>query len=237
MILYTENGYDMAKPCNCKQTVEKRMNSRLQFANIPENFKDVKFSNYEVNIFNDEADTKKSLEALKAAQYYVDNFDEMKKDGKGLYFYSACKGSGKTRLALSIANELIEKSVMVKFTTSLQILNEIKNTYNQNNNEYCPSEKRLIEQIISAEVLIIDDFGTEKGSDWVNEKFYDIINGRYMGKKPTIITANYSIDDIKYDERIVDRVREMCYKIPFPNTSIRKLRDLEQTMNFMDKFR
>ena len=105
------------------------------------------------------------------AQRYVEQFDEIKETGKGVYFYSSVKGSGKTRLAVSIANDLIQKKfVSAKFATTIQILDQIKATWGgERKNE--ETEQKLIRDIISVEVLVIDDIGVEAVKDWVNERF------------------------------------------------------------------
>lgn len=146
----------------------------------------------------------------------------MQKQGIGLYFYSSTKGSGKTRMVCSLANELIEKhQKQVKFSTSMKILDEIKSTWGK---RYSPdkTEEQLIDELARADILIIDDFGTETEKDWVNEKYYEIIDGRYTSRKITIFTSNYCISRLNYDERITNRILERSLEIPFPEESVRE---------------
>lgn len=223
--------YMTVKICECYE--KEQMQKRLKFANIPEAYKDVNFDNYKLDVFGGE-DKAKIEKAFKAVTYYFEQFEEMKEKGQGLYLFSTCKGSGKTRLALSLANELItKKNQPVKFATSLQILNEIKNTWNSDGKE---KESDLLDNLITTDVLIIDDFGTEKTRDWITEKFYHIINGRYVDRKVTIFTSNYDLKDIDYDDRITDRVSERCYKIPFPNKSVRQINAKKTNMDFWTQF-
>lgn len=149
-------------------------------------------------------------------------YDRMQKQGIGLYFYSGTKGSGKTRMVCSLANELIEKhQKQVKFSTSMKILDEIKSTWGK---RYSPdkTEEQLIDELARADILIIDDFGTETEKDWVNEKYYEIIDGRYTSRKITIFTSNYCISRLNYDERITNRILERSLEIPFPEESVRE---------------
>ena len=141
----------------------------------------------------------------------------------GLYLYSGINGSGKTRMAVSIANELIyEKQIQVKFATSLQILNEIKASWDKQDRE-C-SESKLLDFLSTTKVLIIDDFGVENSErDWIKEKFYHIINTRYVDNKITIFTSNSSLESLRYDERITNRIKERAYQIPFPDESVRDI--------------
>lgn len=233
MILYKENGYDMAKECDCGIREKQALESQLQFANIPEQFKDVRLSNFSLDIFDGIAKTQLE-KAYKAVKGYYENFDKYREDGYGLYLFSTCKGSGKTRMAVSLANELIyERHISVKFCTSIQILNEIKASWDS---ESDTTESRLLEHLSTTPVLIIDDFGTEKTKDWITERFYHIINERYINKKITIFTSNYSITDIDYDDRITDRISEKCFKIPFPNVSVRQIRARDNQAEFMKQF-
>lgn len=157
--------------------------------------------------------------AINSVNYWLENLDEMMKRGIGLYLHSNTKGSGKTRMAVSIANELLDRQIQVKFATSLQIINEIKSTWERNSEI---NESKLLEQLSTTTVLIIDDFGTEQYKDWIGERFYSIINHRYIDNKVTIFTSNYNLKNIDYDERIVNRIKEKTYQIPFPEESVRE---------------
>lgn len=86
---------------------------------------------------------------------------------------------------------------------------------------YC-QEEQLIDELARADILIIDDFGTETEKDWVNEKYYEIIDGRYTSRKITIFTSNYCISRLNYDERITNRILERSLEIPFPEESVRE---------------
>ena len=71
---------------------------------------------------------------------------------------------------------------------------------------------------------MIDDFGTEQQEKpWINEKFYQIINNRYIDKKITIFTSNTALGDLKFDERITNRIKERAFQIPFPEESVRDI--------------
>jgi DNA replication protein DnaC len=195
------------------------MANRLKFANLPDGLKDVRLNSFTISAYKDDKSRQTIRNSCNAIKYWLDNFDNMKERGMGLYLFSLAKGSGKTRMAASIANELInEKKVMVKFATSMQIIDEIKSSWNK---EHGVSESKLLDQLVTTEVLVIDDFGTERATDWTGEKFYSIINGRYADKKITIFTSNMSLTDLKYDDRITNRIKERNYLIPFPEESVR----------------
>lgn len=196
------------------------MKNRLQFADIPEAFKNERLKDFVLKYYS--ADGKSTAsEACKVVKYWLENLDEMTETGKGLYFYSKAKGSGKTKMAVSIANELIYKyHKQVKFCTSMQIVNAIKDTWHDGE---AGSESKLLNDLGRTAYLVIDDFGTEQAKDWISEKFYSVINQRYVDKKVTIITSNYPIDKLPYDERIKDRIQQICFDVAFPEESVRKI--------------
>lgn len=202
------------------------MKSRLRFANIPEAFKSTRLDSFDTRAYNTPESRNKAETAVKAIKYWLDNFEGMNDRGMGLYLYSKAKGSGKTRMSISVANELMhEKKIQVKFSTSLQILNEIRASWDRgfNPDSEC-TESRLLDFLSTTEVLIIDDFGVEQAEkEWIREKFYHIINSRYIEKKITIFTSNSRLDLLKHDDRITNRIKERAFLIPFPEESVRDI--------------
>jgi len=216
-----EEGREFARECQCGIRRRMMYDNKIRFADFPCVFKDVCLDNFKKSVYQ----LPDSRE--KAVRYWLGNLNNMKNRGIGLYLYSATKGSGKTRLAASIANELIRKyDTQVKFTTSINILDEIKRTWETAGHDKTdfsngPTENRLIDFLITTEILIIDDFGVEQPKGWINDRFYSIINGRYLDKKITIFTSNARLDDLHYDERITSRIKERVLQIPFPEESVR----------------
>lgn len=222
---YEKNDHIYCRECKCGIRQKRIMKSRLSFANIPESFTDMRLSQFDINVYSKIESQNRAINAVKAISYWLNKFEYMNDRGMGLYLHSQTKGSGKTRMAASIANELIyAKHIQVKFATSLQILNEIKKSWDKRDNEY--TESKLLDFLSTAEVLIIDDFGIEqqgKEKAWINDKFYHIINSRYIDKKVTIFTSNMSLNDLQYDDRITNRIKERTFQIPFPEESVRDI--------------
>lgn len=215
-----EGDVQYAVECQCGIRKKTILQNQLKFAEIPEMYKECTFANLRSNVYRLPESKEIFIQAAKAVKYWIENIVQMQKQGIGLYVCSSVKGSGKTRFVCSLANELMQKhQKAVKFTTSLKIIEEIKATWNSQNKS---SENKLINDLTYADVLIIDDFGAESGKDWINEKFYGIINGRYTDKKITIFTSNYSISQLKYDDRITNRILERSLEIPFPEESVRE---------------
>lgn len=217
---YEKDGYTFFRECKCGIRRRQIEENRMRFANLPSNFSKLRISSFDITAYNSPNCQNAARNAVKGINYYLNNFNALKGQGKGLYIYSQTKGSGKTRMAVSLANELMDKGIQVKFATSLQILAEIKKSWDKNS-EY-QSESNLINQLSTTEVLIIDDFDVEQGGKaWISERFYQIINSRYMDKKVTIYTSNSGIENLGYDDRIVNRIKERSFVLPFPEESVR----------------
>ena len=129
-------------------------------------------------------------------------------------------GVGKTHLACSIANKLIENGTPVIYGTLINLLAELRNSYDIDNNI---SEMEIIKLYENVDLLIIDDLGKEKPSEWALEKLFTIINSRYENDLPVIITTNYNQNsiierlsingEIDTAKSIISRLYEMCYLV------------------------
>jgi len=220
--LFEEDGIVYAEPT---ESYLREMNAkRLAFASIPHIYEDTRFEHLKTEYYK--ADVTPLLDQVKS---FAKDFDLAKTTGTGLYIWSEQKGSGKTMTVCALANELLSQGKQVRFATSARILQEIRNTYQQNA-EY--SESRMMGDLKTCELLIIDDFGVEKVTDWVQEKMYEIINERYLASRPTIFTANTSIDKLPYNERVTNRVGAMSIELHYPEESVRKMTGMLKKMLF-----
>lgn len=217
-VLFEKDGLCYSKECDCYK--ERVLHNRLRFANIPDAFKDMTLKTFDFGMYRKPESRKLIGIAGRVIKTYLAEFESMEGAGMGLYIYSNTKGSGKTRMAASLANELIrEKGKAVKFATSSAILKEIRATWDKDSRY---TESGLLDQLVQTEILIIDDFGTEKVADWINDKFYYLINERYIGRKITIITSNTPLKNLDYDQRIISRLKERSYEVAFPEESVRE---------------
>lgn len=157
------------------QKVDKIIkNSKMSKRNL-----NYKFENFEVNSNN-----KKVYQSLKEYSEKLVNL----KERKGLILVGN-NGVGKTHLACSIANELIKNGIPIIYGTLINLLAELKNSYDSDNNI---SEREIIKLYEKVNLLIIDDLGKENPSEWGLEKLFTIINSRYENNLPVIITTNYN---------------------------------------------
>lgn len=217
-VLLEKDGLCYAKECDCYK--ERVLHNRLRFANLPAGFKDYTLQNFNAGVYKMPESRNRIGIACRVIKTYLSEYEAMEEAGMGLYIYSETKGSGKTRMAASLANELIRaKGKQVKFATSPAILKEIRATWD-NDSKY--TENRLMDELVQTEILIIDDFGTEKVADWINDKFYYLLNERYINRKITMFTSNQSLKKLNYDERILNRLQERTYEVEFPEESVRE---------------
>lgn len=137
-------------------------------------------------------DTPGRTRAYKIARRYAETFSERYANGDGLYI-EGTNGTGKTHLAGAIALHLINKGIPVVCKTADDLLHDIKKAYEDEHTK----ESAVLDAYKSVDLLIIDDLGKEQCSDWGITNLYTIINDRYEDMKPTIITTNYSTEDLK----------------------------------------
>lgn len=166
------------------------------------------------------------INAVQRCKKYCENWDKVKKQGLGIYIYGDI-GTGKSHLTACIGNYLMEQLVPVLFTNFIEIVKQIRRSYNDKS----ITEAGIINDLVSVDLLIIDDIGTERFikngeiTD-VQEKIYDIINARYIQQKPTIFSSNESliqlVEECGLMKKTVDRIAAMSTaKIKLQGTSYR----------------
>jgi DNA replication protein DnaC len=121
---------------------------------------------------------------------------------KGWLLLQGGYGSGKTHLAAAIANFAVQMGVPTLFLTVPDLLDTLRFAYDSVDTTF---EQRF-EQIKNAELLILDDFGTQNATGWAQEKLFQIINYRYINKLPLVVTTNLALDEI--EARIRSRLQD-----------------------------
>lgn len=226
---------NLAMPCKCQE--QARMNRRLKIGNLPPLLREANLENFKVEYYQSRESKPLILLALQEINIWLEEPEQFFNKGIGLYLYSDIKGSGKTRMAASIANYLmLEKQISVKFATTLQIINEIKNTWSEDSG----SESRLLDALATVKVLIIDDLGVEMNGSkkaWVEDKFYHIINERSLKQLPTIYTSNLPMEQLPYQDRITSRIDGMSIRVAFPEESIRKTKSNEYQAQMIEQLK
>jgi len=148
--------------------------------------------------------------AYEIAKEYAESFG--RETTSGLMLYGKA-GSGKTHLACAITRNIIEqKQIQVRFTRIVDLLAEIRKTFDDNEQYRTENESELIHRYTSVPLLIIDDLGAEKTTDWVRQILYQIVDERWIEQKPIIVTSNLNLEELeaRFEERIASRVAGMC---------------------------
>ena len=172
------------------------------------------------------------LATLYNAPVTVD-WEDMKAGNIGYLLWGSV-GTGKSYLAGCIANALMEQEISVKMTNFAAVLNDLAATF-EGRNEY-------ISKLCRYPLLILDDFGMERGTEYGLEQVYNVIDSRYRSEKPLIVTTNLSLDELNNPpdtahKRIYDRVTEMCTPVCCSGVNFRrekaqeKMERLKKLMN------
>ena len=157
---------------------------------------------------------------FKLAKRYVEKFEEMYARNKGLLFYGE-PSTGKTYLASCIANALLKKRVPL-IVTSIIKLTSASGPFSKEAEE----QRLLVRKMNAARLLVIDDLGTERETDYKMEQVFEIIDSRYGAKRPMIITTNLSLYQMQHEpnmrkRRVYERIFEICHPVEFTGPSWR----------------
>lgn len=141
---------------------------------------------------------------------YVTHWPEMKKNAQGLILWGGV-GTGKSFCAGCIANALINRGIPVLMTNFARVLNEVTGLPPDQRNGYIDSLNRY-------ELLILDDLGMERSTEFAQEQVFNIIDSRYRSRKPFVVTTNLTLNELKNPTdlaraRVYDRVLERCVPI------------------------
>lgn len=191
---------------------------------IPEKYAGVRGYQFDWGLYNTDVTEEKRL-----TNSFTVGYKYFAENGKGLYIYSSTKGSGKTMLACCLGNEIVERyNTSLKFITEPDLLETARKSYKE------PESKERMEELRNSGMLIIDDLGMEVKKDWIDSFMFQLIDYRYTGRKVTIFTSNMPIDDLKLDERIINRINEMCIPLHIPEKSIRSINMENERRKFLN---
>lgn len=156
--------------------------------------------------------------AYKVAVKYVKTFKEW--NGESLMLWGE-PGNGKTHLAAAIVNELSKKGYIVVFQSVPELIQRIRSTFNSENKE---NETQIMRALLECDLLILDDIGAEKTTEWVEEKLFNIIDGRYRKELPTLYTSNLEPKELKHQvgKRSYDRMVETSLTVKNEAASYRR---------------
>ena len=208
--------------CDCQRVAEEKADAAFQQRQAAFRIERLKSSGLQDRYLRDykfENDKSYNPSEIKTARKYAEHWNEMKSESTGLLLWGDV-GTGKTFIAACIANALIEKGVSVLMTNFSKILNSLSAMFDVDRNNFIESFNRY-------SLLIIDDLGIERNSEFALEQVFNVIDSRYRSKKPLIITTNLTLDELKHPKdlahaRIYDRVLERCVPLKVNRQNIRQ---------------
>jgi DNA replication protein DnaC len=206
-----------ARPCACGK--QKTKADLMEKARIPKRYEKCDFENY---IPKNDSQRAAVWLTRKLASEYHPGFD-----GQGMLLMGSC-GIGKTHLAVSTLKDLSKRGFGCLFYEFGALLKEIQDSYNPHTKS---SELKILAPVLETEVLVLDELGASKPTDWMRDTMAYIINTRYNDRKLTIFTTNYSDErrsdrDETFEDRIGVRMRsrlfEMCKTVVIAGEDYRK---------------
>ena len=207
--------------CLCECEVERRdreeeAERKRELAERIKKYRKMGFPQSQMEYWTFDNDDKGNEKLTNMAKRYVNHFDAMCRDGKGLLLYGGV-GTGKTYIACMIANALIDKGYPVLVTNFARVLSTLQGTFDKQ--EYLDSLNQF-------KLLIIDDLGIERDTGYAKEQVFNIIDSRYRAGLPMIITTNLTMQKLATeselaDKRVYDRILERCYPVEVAGESRR----------------
>jgi DNA replication protein DnaC len=224
-----KHGLRYVERCPCWR--ERIRRDRLAEAHIDRRYVHCTFENFRT--YNESL-----TQALTAARRVAENFPP---HDVGL-FLGGKPGVGKTHLAIAVMKRIIERTgARAVFLKAHDLLARIRDTYQSSDS----TERRVLEPVLTADVLVLDDLGADRPSEWVEQMMYCISDSRYSTRRLTLFTSNYQdLDDDSDPQGLVcrigapmrSRLHEMCemleltgadYRERPPNAGPEDLRQLE----------
>ena len=207
--------------CLCKCEVERReleaeAERKRELEERIKKYRKMGFPESQMEYWTFDNDDLGNEKLTNMAKRYVNHFDDLFKEGKGLLLYGGV-GTGKTYIACMIANALIDKGYPVLVTNFARILSTLQGTFDKQ--EYLDSLNQF-------KLLIIDDLGIERDTGYAKEQVFNIIDSRYRAGLPMIITTNLTMQKLAMesdlaDKRVYDRILERCYPVEVTGESRR----------------
>jgi DNA replication protein DnaC len=229
--IVSRDGREFAQPCSCRR-VASVSGALVGATRIPPRYEHCSLATFEPG------NPSLSL-ALEKAMAFCAGYPHLGPDeGLGLLF-SGDNGVGKTHLAVAVLRELADaKGARGQFWDFHELIREIKSSYDP---ETKTTELQVLEPVVEMDVLLLDDLGAWKMTDWMNDTLFYILNSRYMAKRPTIITTNYqdvtreeaiAADSLRRKEFLVERIgqrlrsrlMEMCLVVRMQGADHRQAR-------------
>lgn len=212
-----DTGYRDGKKCHCFKQAE--ISLLYEQSNISKLLEKENFSTLSYKYYQGE-DLTRFQNAVEACKKFTENFDF---DYQNLFFYGTV-GTGKSFLSGCIAKELIENGDSVIYFSAVRLFE----TLSQISFDYKNKDElhNMYDDLYRCDLLIIDDLGTELTNNFTTAQLFSCLNERHMRRKPTIISTNLSLEELRnrYSDRIFSRITSnyQIYKLSGPDIRIYK---------------
>jgi DNA replication protein DnaC len=232
--IVVRDGREYAQACACRRSPSSPAEGGADPARIPPRYEHCTIESFEPGNASLSA-------ALEKAMAFCSGYPHLGADeGLGLLFCGD-NGVGKTHLAVAVLRELVaSRGARGQFWDFHELIREIKSSYDP---ETKTTELQVLEPVVEMDVLLLDDLGAWKMTDWMNDTLFYILNSRYMAKRPTLITTNYqdvtreealAADPLRRREFLVERIgqrlrsrlMEMCLVVRMQGADHRQARQL-----------
>lgn len=207
-------GIEKTPYCLCKCEVEKREREeaeikRRELARKVSEYRRMGFPESMMQEWTFDNSDGTNDKIMGAARRYALNFDDFRKQGKGLLLFGTV-GTGKTYAAACIANALIDRGIPVLMTNFARIANTVGGMW-EGKQEYYDSLNKF-------PLLILDDLAAERKTEYMSEIVFNVIDARYRAGLPLIITTNLTAEELKHPsdisyQRTFSRLLEMCLPV------------------------
>jgi DNA replication protein DnaC len=212
-------GRQFARQCACRRPSDAQ--DVLAGCRIPRRYEHCSLATFEPN------HVAPLVAALNDAMRFASGYPfSGEHEGLGLLFTGG-NGVGKTHLAVAVLRELVTKGARGEFWDFNDLIRTIKSSYNP---ETRTTEEQVLDPVVSTDVLLLDDLGAWKMTDWMVDTLFYILNSRYLAKRVTLITTNFQdvdreaavgADNLERREFLVERIglrlrsrlMEMCLVI------------------------
>jgi DNA replication protein DnaC len=174
-------------PCDC--TGEDQATRVMAQARIPRRYEHCDFDNFDTDLWEGSAEGQGWNRSLAQARITVERFaKDYPAAGETGILLMGSSGTGKTHLAVAALRQLMLRGHRARFYDYRELLKELQASYDP---DHPVSEMGILEAVIGAEILLIDDIGASKPSEWARDTMGHILNKRYNEKRVTLLTTNY----------------------------------------------
>lgn len=217
-----DTGYNKEFYCQCYRKLIRDVARQELSANSP--LKKCTFESFRIDKYPDVVD---SVIGINQREHMKNNYDYCKEYAENFttnspgIFMNGKTGLGKTHLSLAIANVVLDKGFDVYYGTIQSIMDKLEGEHFGR----LPREESIKEDILTCDLLIIDDLGTEFATQFTNAELYNILNSRILASLPTIISTNLNFNDVaeKYSQRVASRIMGSSDSMYFCGKDIRQM--------------